>query len=131
MKAPAPTVLPAPCFDLEAPGTYLYTGPVSSRGRRINSFCLSLRDPANREAFLGDEEAYLDRHRLTDAEKALVRTRDWTGLLKAGGHLQAVLKLAATLGLNIYDVGAHNVGTDAESLYAACPRIANAAPGEA
>ena len=62
------------------------------------------------------------------SEQALVEARDWTGLLKAGGHLQAVLKLAATLGLNIYHVGAHNVGTDAETLYAACPRRADALP---
>jgi protocatechuate 4,5-dioxygenase alpha chain len=60
-----------------------------------------------------------------------VRSRDWTGLLEAGGHLQAVLKLAATLGLNIYHIGAHNVGTDAATLYAACPRRMAALPGEA
>ncbi len=60
-----------------------------------------------------------------------MQARDWTGLLEAGGHLQAVLKLAATLGLNIYHVGAHNVGTDAEALYAACPRRVSALPGGA
>jgi protocatechuate 4,5-dioxygenase alpha chain len=122
--------LPDPGFSLEAPATYLYDGPASSRGRRINGFCLSLRSPASRDEFLQDEGAYARRFGLTDAEQALVRARDWTGLLGAGGHLQAVLKLAATLGLNIYHIGAHNVGTGAEALYAACPRRMAALPGE-
>lgn len=104
---------------------------MSSRGARINTFALSLKKPANREAFLGDEEAYVARYGLTPEETALVKERNWTGLLDAGGHLQAVLKLAATLGLNIYHVGAHNVGADAETLYAACPRKVAGLPGEA
>ena len=130
MSTPEPPALPDPGFSLEPPGTYLYTGPASSRGWRINGLCLSLKSPAARETFLADEGAYVASFGLTEAERALVRTRDWTGLLEAGGHLQAVLKLAATLGLNIYHIGAHNVGTDAETLYAACPRRLAALPGE-
>lgn len=128
--APQPA-LPAPGFDLEPPGTYVYTGPDSTRGWRLNRFCLSLKSPANRAAFLADEGAYLERFGLTQSERALVTARDWTGLLQAGGHLQAVLKLAATLGLNLYHVGAHNVGTDAGALHDACPRRIAALPGEA
>ena len=79
---------------------------------------------------MAGEDAYLGRYGLTQQERALVKTRDWTGLIEAGGHLQAVLKLAATLGLNIYDIGAHNCGTDSASLYAACPRRVAARPGE-
>lgn len=127
----AEDVLPTPGFDLEPPGTYIYTGPVSTRGRRLNRFALSLRSPANRQAFLGDEAAYLERYGLTEAEKALVAARDWTGLIEAGGHLLAVLKLAATLGLNLYHIGAHNVGTDAATLEAACPRRVSLSPEEA
>lgn len=122
--------LPDPGFSLEPPATYLYDGPASSRGRRINAFCLSLKSPVARRAFLRDEAAYVQRFGLTGGEQALVRSRDWTGLLGAGGHLQAVLKLAATLGLNIYHIGAHNVGTDAASLYDACPRRLAALPRE-
>ena len=124
------TSLPDPPFDLFPPGTYVYTGPDSTRGERLNRFCLSLRSPANRGDFLADEPAYLAGHGLTESEAALVAARDWTGLIEAGAHLQAVLKLAATLGLNIYHVGAHNAGTDAETLYAACPRRVSRLPGE-
>ena len=131
MRTPAPRPLPHPGFSLEPPATYLYDGPASSRGRRINEFCLSLKSPAARERFLADEESYAADFALTEAERVLVRARDWTGLLQAGGHLQAVLKLAATLGLNLYHIGAHNVGTDAATLQAACPRRMAALPGEA
>jgi protocatechuate 4,5-dioxygenase alpha chain len=131
MSTPAPRPLPEPGFSLEPPATYLYTGPASSRGKRINDFCLSLKSPAARLRFTADEEAYAADFALTAAERELVRRRDWTGLLDAGGHLQAVLKLAATLGLNIYAIGAHNVGTDPETLYAACPRRLAALPEEA
>jgi protocatechuate 4,5-dioxygenase alpha chain len=128
MSTPKPPGLPEPGFSLEAPATYLYTGPASSRGWRLNLFCLSLKSPAAREQYLADEDAYVAKFGLAPAEQVLVRARDWTGLLEAGGHLQAVLKLAATLGLNIYHIGAHNVGTDAETLYRACPRRMAALP---
>lgn len=109
-------------FDLEAPGTYVFTGPQSTRGYRLNSFALSLKRPENRAEFLADEAGYLARHGLSNAEAALVRARDWTGLLQAGGHLQAILKLAATTGHNLWHIGAHNSGVDVETLLAACPR---------
>jgi protocatechuate 4,5-dioxygenase alpha chain len=131
MHAATQPPLPDPGFDLQAPGTYLYAGPDSTRGYRLNRFALSLKSPANRAAFLADEGSYVERFALTPADRALVRARDWTGLILAGGHLQAVLKLAATLGLDIYDVGAHNVGTDRDTLYAACPRRVAGRPGEA
>ncbi len=130
MSPPRPSLLPDPGFDLEAPGTYLYTGPDSTRGRRLNDFALSLRVAANRDAFLADENGYLARFGLSEAEAALVRRRDWTGLMQAGCHLQCALKLAATLGLNLYHVGAHHIGVDPETLEAACPRRVGRTPGE-
>jgi len=122
--------LPPPGFSLDAPGSYVYSGTASSRGYRLNRFCLSLKQPLNRTAFLADEEAYVAQYGLSEEERALVKARDWTGLLEAGGHLQAILKLAATLGLNLYHIGAHNVGTDFDSMYAACPRKVGGLPGE-
>ena len=130
MDTPAQSPPPPPGFDLEPPGTFLYTGPASTRGWRLNRFCLSLKSPENRQRFLSGEEAYVAGFGLTEEEAALVTARDWTGLLVAGGHLQAVLKLAATLGLNLYHVGAHNLGIDARTMERACPRIVSRLPGE-
>jgi len=129
-QSPLAAPLAPPGFDLEPPGTFLYTGPASTRGWRLNRFCLSLKSAENRRRFLADEAGYVAAFGLTGEEAALVKARDWTGLLKAGGHLQAVLKLAATLGLNLYHVGAHNLGIDAEAMERACPRIVSRLPGE-
>lgn len=116
-------------FTLDAPGTYVFTGPQSTLGHRLNRFALSLKQPENRAAFLADEDAYVARHGLTEAEAALVRARDWTGLLRAGGHLQAILKLAATTGQGLWHIGAHNAGVDVPTLMQACPRrVSHVAP---
>jgi protocatechuate 4,5-dioxygenase alpha chain len=109
-------------FNLDPPGTFVFTGPQSTRGYRLNKFALSLKRPENRAAFLADETAYAATYGLGDEEAALVRARDWTGLLQAGGHLQAILKLAATTGQGLWHIGGHNSGVSVEALIAACPR---------
>jgi protocatechuate 4,5-dioxygenase alpha chain len=109
-------------FDLEAPGTFVYTGPLSTRGERLNRFSLSLRIPENRSRFLAGERAYMAGFGLSEREIALVAGRDWTGLLKAGGHLQAILKIAATLGSDIWAIAAHNTGLSEAEIAEACPR---------
>ena len=114
--------LPAPTFDLDEPGTYLYDGAASSRGYTLNRFALSLRDRTARESFLRDEVGYIGQYRLSPELRTLVQERDWSGLLRAGGHLQAILKLAATVGQNLYDIGAHNAGVDRSTLFENCPR---------
>ena len=111
-----------PAFDLEPPGTYLFDGMRSSQGYALNRFALSLKQPANRERFLRDESAYVSNYGLSPECRALIHNRDWTGLLQAGGHLQALLKLAATVGQSLYHIGAHNCGISAEDMRAACPR---------
>jgi protocatechuate 4,5-dioxygenase, alpha chain len=119
---PDATLSAKPAFDLEPPGTYLFDGARSTQGFVLNRFALSLKQAANRERFLRDEQAYLSAYDLTAECRELIRRRDWTGLLLAGGHLQALLKLAATVGQNIYHIGAHNCGIGVEEMRAACPR---------
>jgi protocatechuate 4,5-dioxygenase alpha chain len=114
--------LPVPLFDLEPPGTFLYTGAASSRGHCLNRFALSLRDAASRQQFLANPIPYFERYEVPNNVRALIDARDWSGLLREGGHLQAILKIAATLGQDLYDIGAHNVGVDRGTLYENCPR---------
>lgn len=116
------TQLAKPGFDLEPPGTYLFDGARSTQGFVLNRFALSLKQPGNRERFLRDEQAYLSDYDLTPECRELIRNRDWTGLLKAGGHLQALLKLAATVGQSLFHIGAHNCGIGVQEMRAACPR---------
>ena len=120
--------LAAPSVDLDEPGTIEFTAERALAGRALNRFALSLRSPASRAAFLADEEGYLRRFCLSDGEIRLVSERDWTGLLRAGGHLQAVLKLAATVGADLWSIGAHNAGCDRDALIAATPRRVSGVP---
>ena len=120
--------VPKPDHSLEPPSSFVYTGPMSTRGRNINRFSLSLKIPDNRKSFLADPDAYMTRFNLSDTEKALVRARDWSGLLAAGGHLQAILKIAATLGQNLWHIGAHNAEIPVDEMIAACPRRVGGLP---
>ena len=117
-----------PTFDLEWPGTLVYTSELALRGHKLNRFALTLRSPASRQLFLADEKGYMQSSGLSSAEQAMVLDRDWTGLLRAGGHLQAILKIAATVGQHLWHIGAHNAGTDAETMRAACPRRVSRLP---
>lgn len=116
-------------FNLDPPGTYIYTGEMATKGYRLTRFGLSLRKPDNRDRFLADEAAYMRSAGLSEDEIALVAARDWTGLIKAGGHLQAMLKIAATLGQNLWHIGAHNADMEVEELMRLCPRRVSALPG--
>jgi len=117
-----------PNRSLDPPDSYVYTGPLSTAGRDLNRFALSLKVPANRAAFVRDEDGYMRAFNLPDTTMKLVRVRDWTGLIAAGGHLQAILKIAATVGQNLWHIGAHNAGVPVEELLAACPRRVGGLP---
>jgi protocatechuate 4,5-dioxygenase, alpha chain len=114
--------------SLDAPHTYLYTGPMSSAGERLNRFALSLKIPANRAAFLADARAYVSTCSLTPSEVDLITRRDWTGLMQAGAHLQAILKIAATVGESLWHIGAHCAGMSVEQMQSACPRRRDGLP---
>ena len=120
--------LAAPSLDLDEPGTIEFTAQRALAGRALNRFALSLRSPASRAEFLADEAGYLRRFGLADEEIRLVGERDWTGLLRAGGHLHAMLKLAATIGEDLLSIGAHNAGCGRDALIAAVPRRVSGVP---
>lgn len=86
--------------------TVVFTGARSRQGYRLNKLASSLTDPDNRAAFLEDENAYVDRFGLAESEKALVAARNWQGLLEAGGNIYLLLKIAATVGSNLLEMGA-------------------------
>lgn len=121
---------PKPNHSLDPPESFIYTGPMSTAGRRLNRFSLSLKSPDNRKAFLADEANYMQGWKLTDQEIALVRARDWTGLLRVGGHLHCILKIAATVGQGLWHIGAHNAGIPVQEMIEICPRRVGGLPGE-
>ena len=100
------------------PGTQVFDATVSRRGYRINKFCMSLADAANRAAFKADEEAYLAKSDLNAAEKAMVRARDFKALGEAGGNTYFMMKLGACVGFGLYHIGAQMRGERYEEFLA-------------
>ncbi len=90
----------------------------SWRGYRINKMCNALSQAHNREAFKRDEEAFMTAHGLTEDEKRLVRARDFSGLLAAGGNIYFLLKLGVVTGNGLYMMGAKMRGETYEQFLA-------------
>ncbi len=78
----------------DIPGTYVFDGEHSRKGYRLNMFCMSLNEEANRVLFTQDESAYLDGRGLTPAQKRAVLDRDYLELLKLGGNIYYTFKIA-------------------------------------
>jgi protocatechuate 4,5-dioxygenase alpha chain len=91
---------------------------MSWRGYRINKMCNALSQPQERDAYKTDEEAFMARFGLTEAEKNLVRARDFQGLLRAGGNIYFLLKLGVVTGNGLYKMGATMRGESYEQFLA-------------
>jgi protocatechuate 4,5-dioxygenase, alpha chain len=98
----------------EIPDTTIFDLRLSRRGARLNRMCAALCDPAEREAFKRDEEAFMARFGLTEAEKALIRARDFQGLIEAGTNIYFLLKVGAATGTGLYRMGAQMRGESYE-----------------
>jgi protocatechuate 4,5-dioxygenase alpha subunit len=100
------------------PDTTIFDLRASRRGLRLNKMCGSLCDPANREAFKKDEEGYMTRFSLTEAEKELVRKRNFDGLIRSGLNIYWMLKLGSVTGNSLYRMGAQMRGESYEQFLA-------------
>ena len=89
----------------DIPGTYVFDGEHHRKGYHLNMFCMSLNDPANRDEFRKDEEAYLDQWDLTPEQRAAVLNRDWLEMLRLGGNIYYTFKIAIFDGLSMQAVG--------------------------
>lgn len=121
-------MLSRPQFQLGEPGTFIFTVDDARRGLELNRFAASLRDAAKRAEFAADERGVMERAGLDAAVIELVLARDWTALMRAGGHLQVLLLIAHAVGQTLWDLGAHNVGCRPGELIEACPRTVTGLP---
>ncbi len=81
-------------------GTYPYTLARSVKAYRLNKFLHDMVVPAHREAFKRDEEASFTEAGLSEEEKALLRRRDWRGLIHYGCIFFGLEKFGAVVGLS-------------------------------
>ena len=87
------------------PGTYVFDGERHRMGYRLNMMCMSLNEPENREEFKTDEAAYCDRHGITPEQKTAVLKRDWLEMLRLGGNIYYIYKIAIIDGVSFQLVG--------------------------
>lgn len=81
-------------------GTYPFSIEVAVRAYRINAYLHSMVEPAHREAFLADPEASFEAAGLSEAERDLIRLRDWRGMLHYGVIFFMLEKLGAVTGVS-------------------------------
>ena len=101
------------------PGTPVFDGDSAQAGYALNAMCYSFNSQANRDEFVRDEEAYMERHGLTEVQKEMVRSRDVLAMVKSGGNVYYLAKLAGILGLNVQDLGALQTGMQLDEFKAA------------
>ena len=80
----------------DIPGTTVFDAQRARQGYHLNQFLYSLMSAANRKDFLADEDAYLQKFKLSDEQRQAVRKRDWNMMLELGGVSYALAKLAFT-----------------------------------
>jgi protocatechuate 4,5-dioxygenase alpha subunit len=115
-------------LSLDAPSVYLFTGEICTRAYKLNRFAFDFKYPAVRERFAKDPEALMADYGLSEGEKTLVRTRDWTGLVASGGHHFNVIKIAAAVGESHLHVGAHMCGVKWDEFKRTLPQRVDVLP---
>ena len=100
MSAPLPQI----------PGTTLFDGAQAKKGYALNKMCFSFNDAANRDAFLADEEGYMQKYALTEPQAAAIRTKNVLQLIAAGGNAYYLAKFAGIFKLDMQDIGAQQTG---------------------
>lgn len=96
----------------DIPGTFVFDAQHSRKGYHLNMFMMSLIKPENRDELKADEEAYLDKFKLTKAQRRVILERDWNGMLEEGGNVYYTLKLAAADGTPYEAAYAAMAGTE-------------------
>jgi len=88
-------------------GTYLFDLRTSHRALKLNRFLWNMIGAPARESFTADPEASMTAAGLNDTEKALVRARDWLGMIQHGASffvLEKFARVARTTNLEVYAI---------------------------
>jgi protocatechuate 4,5-dioxygenase alpha subunit len=117
-------------LSLDAPSVFIFTGEQCTRSYKLNRFAFDFKFPRVRERFAKEPEVLMTEYGLTEAEKQLVRNRDWTGLVAAGGNHFNIIKIAAAVGESHLHVGAHMVGAHWDDFKHTLPQRVEIMPGD-
>lgn len=99
----------------DIPGTPVFDGQAARRGYALNRMCFSLNKAPNRRRLLADVDAYCAEFGLTAEQTKAVRAKDVLGLIRAGGNIYYLAKLAGAYGLDMQDIGAQQTGVSLDA----------------
>ena len=102
----------------DIPGTVVFDGTQSRLGFHLNQFCMTLMKSENREAFKADPEGYMRKYGLNDEQTTAVKSLNVLAMLRAGGNVYYLAKLAGIYKLNVQDLGAQQTGKSLEEFKA-------------
>lgn len=102
----------------QIPGTTIFGSEQARRGYALNALCFSFNSADNRAAFLKDEDAYCGRFGLDSEQRQAVRERNVLALIRAGGNIYYLAKLAGIFGLDVQDLGAQQTGLSVDDFKA-------------
>jgi protocatechuate 4,5-dioxygenase, alpha chain len=101
------------------PGAPIFDSDAARRGYALNKMCYSFNSKANRDEFVSDEVAYCRKFGLDEAQIQAITTRDVLALIRVGGGVYFLGKLAGgVLGLDMQDIGALQTGVSKEEFKA-------------
>lgn len=100
--------------EIEIPGTPIFNGAEARKGYALNKMCFSFNDKENRDAFLADEEGYMEKYHLNEQQKQALRDRNVLSMIEAGGNVYYLAKFAGIFGLSVQDIGAQQTGMPVE-----------------
>jgi len=93
------------------PGAPIFDSDAARRGYALNKMCYTFNSKANRDEFVSDEVAYCRKFGLDEAQIKAITKRDVLGLIRVGGGVYFLGKLAGgVLGLDMQDIGALQTG---------------------
>jgi len=95
-------------------GTYPFDLRASIRTLRLNRFFWNLGLAEKRDLFQSDEDEAMRQAVLSDKEKALVRARDWLGLVQYGVNFFVLEKFARVVRMSNLEVYARMRGESFE-----------------
>lgn len=94
----------------DVPGTTIYDAEQARKGYHLNQFSMSLMEPANRERYLADREAYLDEWPLSPVQRQAVLDMDMNTMIDEGGNIYFLSKIGATHGLSFQQMAGSMTG---------------------
>ena len=79
----------------DVPGTYVLDSRTYRKGYHLNMFLMTLNKSEFRDEFAADEDAYLNKFKITDEQRLAVKERRYLELLKLGANVYYTFKLVS------------------------------------